>query len=287
AIQQIQKVQVDTNNNLNSMWAVKLQQMQDGRLYIAGIGAGIENTPAGMQSQVLLAADRIAMINPANGNTKPMFVGQGDQIFMNDVFLKRLTAPTITSGGNPPAFSLTPDGRLTAKNADISGSVNANAGTLNNVTINENCRVLGKLSANQIEGDLVKTVGKAFPRDSRAPERWPSGTITVRVYDDQPFDRQIVIPAVAFRGAKHGRGDKESYSSCRLVVKKNGSVIYDRSTTDVTAIYTGIMDMPAGSGGITLEFSVSASHGDYYPTASISDLLVVVMKKATAGISIS
>ncbi|MEI1466704.1 host specificity protein J, partial [Escherichia coli] len=186
AIQQIQKVQVDTNNNLNSMWAVKLQQMKDGRLYIAGIGAGIENTPAGMQSQVLLAADRIAMINPANGNTKPMFVGQGDQIFMNDVFLKRLTAPTITSGGNPPAFSLTPDGRLTAKNADISGNVNANSGTLNNVTINENCRVLGKLSANQIEGDLVKTVGKAFPRDSRAPERWPSGTITVRVYDDQP-----------------------------------------------------------------------------------------------------
>ncbi|ENX9369129.1 DUF1983 domain-containing protein, partial [Escherichia coli] len=193
AIQQIQKVQVDTNNNLNSMWAVKLQQMQDGRLYIAGIGAGIENTPDGMQSQVLLAADRIAMINPANGNTKPMFVGQGDQIFMNEVFLKYLTAPTITSGGNPPAFSLTPDGKLTAKNADISGSVNANSGTLNNVTINENCRVLGKLSANQIEGDLVKTVGKAFPRDSRAPERWPSGTITVRVYDDQPFDRQIVI----------------------------------------------------------------------------------------------
>ncbi|EOJ3513347.1 phage tail protein, partial [Escherichia coli] len=183
AIQQIQKVQVDTNNNLNSMWAVKLQQMKDGRLYIAGIGAGIENTPAGMQSQVLLAADRIAMINPANGNTKPMFVGQGDQIFMNEVFLKYLTAPTITSGGNPPAFSLTPDGRLTAKNADISGNVNANSGTLNNVTINENCRVLGKLSANQIEGDLVKTVGKAFPRDSRAPERWPSGTITVRVYD--------------------------------------------------------------------------------------------------------
>ncbi|MBE8103446.1 host specificity protein J, partial [Escherichia coli] len=174
AIQQIQKVQVDTNNNLNSMWAVKLQQMKDGRLYIAGIGAGIENTPAGMQSQVLLAADRIAMINPANGNTKPMFVGQGDQIFMNDVFLKRLTAPTITSGGNPPAFSLTPDGKLTAKNADISGSVNANAGTLNNVTINENCQIKGKLSANQIEGDIVKTVGKAFPRDSRAPERWPS-----------------------------------------------------------------------------------------------------------------
>ncbi|HCU6160935.1 TPA: host specificity protein J [Escherichia coli] len=288
AIQQIQKVQVDTNNNLNSMWAVKLQQMKDGRLYIAGIGAGIENTPDGMQSQVLLAADRIAMINPANGNTKPMFVGQGDQIFMNDVFLKRLTAPTITSGGNPPAFSLTPDGRLTAKNADISGNVNANSGTLNNVTINENCRVLGKLSANQIEGDLVKTVGKAFPRDSRAPERWPSGTITVRVYDDQPFDRQIVIPAVAFSGAKHEKEHTDIYSSCRLIVRKNGAEIYNRTALDNTLIYSGVIDMPAGHGHMTLEFSVSAwLVNNWYPTASISDLLVVVMKKATAGITIS
>ncbi|HIB9827064.1 TPA: phage attachment tail tip protein J [Escherichia coli] len=288
AIQQIQKVQVDTNNNLNSMWAVKLQQMQDGRLYIAGIGAGIENTPDGMQSQVLLAADRIAMVNPANGNTKPMFVGQGDQIFMNDVFLKRLTAPTITSGGNPPAFSLTPDGRLTAKNADISGNVNANSGTLNNVTINENCRVLGKLSANQIEGDLVKTVGKAFPRDSRAPERWPSGTITVRVYDDQPFDRQIVIPAVAFSGAKHEREHTDIYSSCRLIVRKNGAEIYNRTALDNTLIYSGVIDMPAGHGHMTLEFSVSAwLVNNWHPTASISDLLVVVMKKATAGITIS
>ncbi|MCI5024376.1 phage tail tip protein, partial [Escherichia coli] len=288
AIQQIQKVQVDTNNNLNSMWAVKLQQMQDGRLYIAGIGAGIENPPDGMQSQVLLAADRIAMINPANGNTKPMFVGQGDQIFMNEVFLKYLTAPTITSGGNPPAFSLTPDGKLTAKNADISGSVNANAGTLNNVTINENCQIKGKLSANQIEGDIVKTVGKAFPRDSRAPERWPSGTITVRIYDDQPFDRQIVIPAVAFSGAKHEREHTDIYSSCRLIVKKNGAEIYNRTALDNTLIYSGVIDMPAGHGHMTLEFSVSAwLVNDWYPTASISDLLVVVMKKATAGISIS
>ncbi|EME5929978.1 DUF1983 domain-containing protein, partial [Escherichia coli] len=147
SIEQIQKVQEDTRRNLNSMWAVKLQQTRDGRLYIAGIGAGIENTSDGIQSQILMQADRIAMINPENGNTTPLFVAQGDQLFMNDVFMKRLFAVSITSSGNPPAFSLTPDGRLTAKNADISGSVNANSGTLNNVTINENCRVLGKLSA--------------------------------------------------------------------------------------------------------------------------------------------
>ena len=289
AIQQIQKVQVDTNNNLNSMWAVKLQQMQDGRLYIAGIGAGIENTPDGMQSQVLLAADRIAMINPANGNTKPMFVGQGDQIFMNEVFLKYLTAPTITSGGNPPAFSLTPDGRLTAKNADISGNVNANSGTLNNVTINQNCRILGKLSANQIEGDIVKTVGKAFPRNSS----YASGTITVTVYDDQAFDRQIVIPPVLFRGGKHENFNSNNqqsywYSTCKLQVLKNGQEIFQQPATDVSRVFSSVIDMPAGHGHVTLTFNVS-SYGanNWTPTTSISDLLVVVMKKSTAGISIS
>ncbi|HFV5084162.1 TPA: host specificity protein J, partial [Escherichia coli] len=238
AIQQIQKVQVDTNNNLNSMWAVKLQQMQDGRLYIAGIGAGIENTPDGMQSQVLLAADRIAMVNPANGNTKPMFVGQGDQIFMNDVFLKRLTAPTITSGGNPPAFSLTPDGKLTAKNADISGSVNANAGTLNNVTVNENCTIKGMLEATQVRGDFVKAVSKSFPKQAGTwgNTETPNGTVTVTISDDHNFDRQIIIPPIIFNGIAYsdpGSGNNPGgtrYTGYGFEVRKNGVLIASRET---------------------------------------------------------
>ncbi|EPD1951589.1 phage attachment tail tip protein J, partial [Escherichia coli] len=161
-LEEFSKEWKDANDKWNAMWAVKIEQTEDGKHYVAGLGLSMEDTEEGKLSQFLVAANRIAFIDPANGNETPMFVAQGNQIFMNDVFLKRLTAPTITSGGNPPAFSLTPDGKLTAKNADISGNVNANAGTLNNVTINENCRVLGKLSANQIEGDLVKTVGKAF-----------------------------------------------------------------------------------------------------------------------------
>ncbi|MDF4131165.1 phage tail tip fiber protein, partial [Escherichia coli] len=153
----------DANDKWNAMWGVKIEQTKDGKHYVAGIGLSMEDTEEGKLSQFLVAANRIAFIDPANGNETPMFVAQGNQIFMNDVFLKRLTAPTITSGGNPPTFSLTPDGKLTAKNADISGNVNANSGTLNNVTINENCQIKGKLSANQIEGDIVKTVSKSFP----------------------------------------------------------------------------------------------------------------------------
>ncbi|EPI9007068.1 phage tail tip protein, partial [Escherichia coli] len=287
-IQQIQRVQTDTNNDLAALYMLKVQKTKNGIPYVAGIGAGIEDADGQPLSNILLQADRIAMINPENGNTTPLFVAQGNQLFMNDVFLKRLFAVSITSSGNLPTFSLTPEGRLTARNADISGHISANSGTLNNVTINQNCRILGKLSANQIEGDIVKTVGKAFPRDSRAPERWPSGTITVRIYDDQPFDRQILIPAVAFSGAKHEREHNDIYSSCRLMVKCNGRVLFERTALAESQVYSGVIDMPAGRGHMTLEFSVSAwLVNGWYPTASISDLLVVVMKKSTAGISIS
>ncbi|HBD7839820.1 TPA: host specificity protein J, partial [Escherichia coli] len=180
-IQQIQRVQKDTNDDLAALYMLKVQKTKDGIPYVAGIGAGIEDTDGQPLSNILLLADRIAMINPENGNSTPLFVAQGNQLFMNDVFLKRLFAVSITSSGNPPTFSLTPEGRLTARNADISGNVNANSGTLNNVTINENCQIKGKLSANQIEGDIVKTVSKSFPRTNS----YASGTITVRISDDQ------------------------------------------------------------------------------------------------------
>ncbi|EOU7157183.1 DUF1983 domain-containing protein, partial [Escherichia coli] len=214
-LEQFSKEWKDANDKWNAMWGVKIEQTKDGKYYVAGIGLSMEDTEEGKLSQFLVAANRIAFIDPANGNETPMFVAQGNQIFMNDVFLKRLTAPTITSGGNPPSFSLTPDGKLTAKNADISGSMNANSGTLNNVTINENCQIKGKLSANQIEGDIVKTVSKSFPRTNS----YASGTITVRISDDQKFDRQVMIPPVLFRGGKHENFNSNNqqsywYSTC-------------------------------------------------------------------------
>ncbi|EGZ2799733.1 host specificity protein J, partial [Escherichia coli] len=280
-IQQIQRVQKDTNDDLAALYMLKVQKTKDGIPYVAGIGAGIEDTDGQPLSNILLLADRIAMINPESGNSTPLFVAQGNQLFMNDVFLKRLFAVSITSSGNPPTFSLTPDGRLTAKNADISGSVNANSGTLNNVTINENCQIKGKLSANQIEGDIVKTVSKSFPRTST----YASGTITVRISDDQKFDRQVMIPPVLFRGGKHENFNSNNqqsywYSTCRLRVTRNGQEIFNQSTTDAQGVFSSVIDMPAGQGTLTLTFTVSSSGANNWtPTTSISDLLVVVMKK--------
>nr|WP_252369457.1 DUF1983 domain-containing protein [Escherichia coli] len=289
AIQQIQQVQSDTNDELAALYMLKVQKTKNGIPYVAGIGAGIEDADGQTLSNILLQADRIAMITPENGNTTPLFVAQGNQLFMNDVFLKRLFAVSITSSGNPPTFSLTPEGRLTARNADISGAVTANSGTLNNVTINENCVIRGKLSANQIEGDLVKTVGKAFPRNNS----YARGTITVTVYDDQGFDRQIIIPPVLFRGTKHQNVNSPNqqsywYSTCKLQVLKNGAEIFHEPATDVSRVFSSVIDMPAGRGHVTLTFNVSSTGANNWtPTTYISDLLVVVMKKSTAGISIS
>ncbi|EFG1560032.1 host specificity protein J, partial [Escherichia coli] len=288
-IQQIQRVQKDTNDDLAALYMLKVQKTKNGIPYVAGIGAGIEDTDGQPLSNILLLADRIAMINPESGNSTPLFVAQGNQLFMNDVFLKRLFAVSITSSGNPPAFSLTPEGKLTARNADISGAITANTGTLNNVTINENCVIRGKLSANQIEGDLVKTVGKAFPRNNS----YASGTVTVTVYDDQGFDRQIIIPPVLFRGMKHQNFNSPNqqsywYSTCKLQVLKNGVEIFHEPATDVSRVFSSVIDMPAGRGHVTLTFNVSsAGANNWTPTTYISDLLVVVMKKSTAGISIS
>ncbi|EBR9848384.1 host specificity protein J [Salmonella enterica subsp. enterica] len=279
----------DANGKWNAMWGVKIEQTEDGRHYVAGLGLSMEDTPDGKASQFLVAADRIAFINPQNGNQTPRFVMQGDQIFMNEAFLKYLSAPTITSGGNPPAFSLTPDGRLAAKNADISGHINATSGALNNVVIAEDCTIHGTLRAERILGDIVKAVGKEFPyfrEPSTGAKRYASGTLTVQIDDDQSFDRQIIIPPINFQGSYYGRND--TWDTCTLEVRRNGALIYSGTSSSVPESYGATLDMPAGGGIVTLTFSVSTrGNSTGWPNSRISDLILMVVKKSSAGIRIS
>ncbi|EEP2735594.1 host specificity protein J, partial [Salmonella enterica] len=288
-LQQFSKEWQDANDKWNAMWGVKIEQTKDGKYYVAGLGLSMEDTPDGKISQFLVAADRIAYINPANGNETPGFVMQGDQIIMNEVFLKYLSAPTITSGGNPPAFSLTPDGRLAAKNADISGHINATSGALNNVVIAEDCTIHGTLRAERILGDIVKAVGKEFPyfrEPSTGAKRYASGTLTVQIDDDQSFDRQIIIPPINFQGSYYGRSD--TWDTCTLEVRRNGALIYSGTSSSVPESYGATLDMPAGGGIVTLTFSVSTrGNSTGWPNSRISDLILMVVKKSTAGIRIS
>nr|EFF5637918.1 DUF1983 domain-containing protein [Escherichia coli] len=284
-IQQIQQVQSDTNDELAALYMLKVQKTKNGIPYVAGIGAGIEDADGQPLSNILLQADRIAMINPENGNTTPLFVAQGNQLFMNDVFLKRLFAVSITSSGNPPTFSLTPEGRLTARNADISGHISANSGTLNNVVIAENCTINGTLKAENIIGDLVKCAGVAFPVDG---SYLANGTRTLTVYDDHSFDRQIIIPPIIYVGSKQeSRTSNDIWTECFLHVDQNGRRIYSGRSVEEPGIFSGIIDMPAGGGHITLSFTVSSRRqNNSWGSSRISNLQAIVVKKNSAGISI-
>ncbi|EFJ5411855.1 host specificity protein J, partial [Escherichia coli] len=292
-LEEFSKEWQDANDKWNAMWGVKIEQTKDGKHYVAGIGLSMEDTEEGKLSQFLVAANRIAFIDPANGNETPMFVAQGNQIFMNDVFLKRLTAPTITSGGNPPAFSLTSDGKLTAKNADISGSVNANSGTLNNVTVNENCTIKGMLEATQVRGDFVKAVSKSFPKQAGTwgNTETPNGTVTVTISDDHNFDRQIIIPPIIFNGIAYsdpGSGNNPGgtrYTGYGFEVRKNGVLIASRETKGaIPGSYSAVIDMPSGRGSVTLEFKVFHKGNQW--AGNITDCTVIVTQKAASGISI-
>ena len=263
-IQQIQRVQTDTNNDLNSMWAVKLQQMQDGRRYIAGIGAGIENTPDGMQSQILLAADRVAFINPENGDTTPALVTQGGQTFINEALIKTLTAPTITSGGNPPAFSLTPDGRLTARNADISGTITASAGVLNNVTIAEDCTINGTMSADRIIGDIVKGYTVDMGQGVMTQNQLTFQKM-ILLKDNMPFDRKLMLMAYSFSRGEfimkindkvvvHARSGKVKTGEREVQISKNASR-YEPVYSDVGGSASGSWGIPAGQGDARVEIT--------------------------------
>ncbi|HAN1501996.1 TPA: DUF1983 domain-containing protein, partial [Escherichia coli] len=280
-IQQIQQVQSDTNDELAALYMLKVQKTKNGIPYVAGIGAGIEDADGQTLSNILLQADRIAMITPENGNTTPLFVAQGNQLFMNDVFLKRLFAVSITSSGNPPTFSLTPEGRLTARNADISGHISANSGTLNNVVIAENCTINGTLKAENIIGDLVKCAGVAFPVDG---SYLANGTRTLTVYDDHSFDRQIIIPPIIYVGSKQeSRTSNDIWTECFLHVDQNGRRIYSGRSVEEPGIFSGIIDMPTGGGHITLSFTVSSRRqNNSWGSSRISNLQAIVVKKNSA-----
>ncbi|EOP1327278.1 phage tail protein [Escherichia coli] len=302
-IQQIQRVQTDTNNDLAALYMLKVQKTKDGIPYVAGIGAGIEDSDGQPLSSILLQADRIAMINPENGNTTPLFVAQGNQLFMNDVFLKRLFAVSITSSGNPPTFSLTPDGRLTARNADISGHISANSGTLNNVVIAENCTIKGTLRAENIIGDVVKVHNVSLPGLHAAGDHLHAAERTVTVIDDQSFDRNIVIPPVFYSGIVYQGSDGDGATSiCTLAVSVNDRLVFRKTSSIGTRRTPGgypvqndtmhpgsstpfsyFTRMASGGGDVRIKFRIEVEYYGTAPGFMTTGIQITTMKASPSG----
>lgn len=89
AIQETSTAFANTDGKLSTMWSVKMQVTANGQYVAAGIGLGIENTGAGLQSQFLVSADRFAIVNTiAGGAISVPFAVQGGQVFMNSAFIQ-------------------------------------------------------------------------------------------------------------------------------------------------------------------------------------------------------
>ena len=88
AIVQNAQVSADINNNLNAMYSIKVAIDSNGNQYAAGMGIGVQNTPSGMQSQVLFVADRFAVMAQAGGAVSLPFVIQNGQTFIRASFIQ-------------------------------------------------------------------------------------------------------------------------------------------------------------------------------------------------------
>lgn len=87
AIVQNSQVSADINNNLNAMYSIKVAVDSNGNQYAAGMGIGVENTPSGMQSQVLFLADRFAVMMQAGGTPTIVFTTQNGQLIIRDAVI--------------------------------------------------------------------------------------------------------------------------------------------------------------------------------------------------------
>ncbi|WP_255263324.1 phage tail tip fiber protein [Klebsiella pneumoniae] len=198
-LQELKKTVVE-NGNVNSTWMVKMETNSNGKKYAAGIALGIDGK--NLQSQFLVQADRFGLINTSNGNTTTPFVVENGVAYMNAAVIKdgsitnakiggEIRSDNFVNGSN--GWRIGKDGSSQFNNVVIRGEVHANTGVLNNVTINENCTVLGTVQANKIVGDVVTMT-------DRVVKNWPasgntsSGTrYLIATIDGMPFERRMVF----------------------------------------------------------------------------------------------
>lgn len=198
-LQELKKTVVE-NGNVSSTWMVKMETNSNGKKYAAGIALGIDGK--NLQSQFLVQADRFGLINTSNGNTTTPFVVENGVAYMNAAVIKdgsitnakiggEIRSDNFVNGSN--GWRIGKDGSSQFNNVVIRGEVHANTGVLNNVTINENCTVLGTVQANKIVGDVVTMT-------DRVVKNWPasgntsSGTrYLIATIDGMPFERRMVF----------------------------------------------------------------------------------------------
>ncbi|MEQ6925637.1 DUF1983 domain-containing protein [Pseudomonas mosselii] len=141
-VQTVSQAQANLEGKASTMWSVKMQLNAQGQYVAAGIGLGIENGPAGLQSQFLVSADRFAVVNNINGALSSPFVVQGGQVFINQAFINTayiqqivlgmtLRSQAVNSQGLPLIELNMVTGAVAIRGQDASGSTLITNGQVN------------------------------------------------------------------------------------------------------------------------------------------------------------
>ncbi|MCG7367991.1 DUF1983 domain-containing protein [Pantoea sp. ACRSH] len=256
AVQQTSTALAETNGKLSAQYSVKVAVDSNGRQYAAGMGIGVENTPAGMQSQVLFLADRFAIMSAAGNNFYSPFAVQNGQVFINQAFIADGTISNAKIGNfiqsnnyvaGSTGWSINKNGSAELSNATVRGAIYANTGTLNNVTINQDCTILGTLNASRINGPLMQSKSFSFGQTTTNASN--------TVYWDGTSgkgDVPMTLTGTVFRVRNNSQG------ASKLVIAGNEITAATSITSNgvTLSIYTYSVDI--GTSSATMVFAAGA-----------------------------
>lgn len=154
----------DVNGNLSAMYNIKVGVSSNGQYYAAGMGIGVENTPSGMQSQVIFLADRFAVTTAAGNSVALPFVIQDGQTFIRDSFIQDGTISNAKIGNfiqsnnyvaGSAGWKLNKAGDAEFNNVTVRGVVYASGGSFTGEIQATSGKFTGTVEATSFVGDVA------------------------------------------------------------------------------------------------------------------------------------
>ncbi|QMA17341.1 phage tail tip fiber protein [Citrobacter sp. RHBSTW-00053] len=241
------------NGDLSALYSIKVGVASNGQYYAAGMGIGVENTPNGMQSQVVFLADRFAVTHQAGDTVTLPFVIQNGQVIIRDTVIGDGTISNAKIGNyiqsnnyvtGSVGWHINKNGNSEFNNVTVRGTIYGNDGYFN-----------GTIRANKIDGDVCAIW--TFPGFKiRAGE--PT-TRTLYWRGGLDYAARICIPYSAISMASI-RAD----NVFRAQVKINNVVLMDTTFNNNIAQVAhpvGYVDVPAGAVNVPIVVTVWKTAG--------------------------
>jgi len=262
AIVQNAQVSADINNNLNAMYSIKVAVDSNGNQYAAGMGIGVQNTPSGMQTQVLFLADRFAVMTQAGGDVTLPFVIQNGQTIIRDTVIgdgtignakigSYIQSSTWDGTGNV-GWHINKSGFATFNNVTIRGTVYATNGSFKGSV--EATTFVGDIANVGIGSDVNISGGGVATR-----------TITFTDSSTSALGKSALLEALIYLSAS-------AATTVSITLNINGS------TRDL-----GTINVPSGTAGVWM----TVRHAVRNLTASTVTGIITVTGTGTASKIIS